>query len=104
MRAPGQIAEEIAATADRLRALQAEMIDARLAQKARVLDLFAAGASLGEIARATGLTKSAAQGILFRAGLTFSGRDALRAGLDTNLRTALRHRTPAAEMTAGSAR
>lgn len=97
MRAPQEIATEIAATAKRMQALQAELIDARLAERDTICRLFCQGMHWNEIAELLGTTPAAVQGVLYRNGLTLKGRYRIAQQLDGNLRAQLRvnHGVPA---------
>ena len=94
MRDLATIDAEIADTARHLQALQIERIDARLAEKDRIVRLFCAGMSPDRIARTMGMTRGAVSGVLYREGMTVRGAHRIARQLDDNLREALRHRAP----------
>jgi len=86
----------------RVQDLQLELIAARLAERDRIVELAAQGKTIQEIARTMGMSRGAAQGILWRAGKSISGKTRMRRPrtvdlarmLDANLSEALRHRAP----------
>lgn len=110
MRSSRLIALDVIAARKRVQALQIELIEARMAERDLIVNLAGQGKSLREIAKAAGMSPSAVQGIIWRAGKSISGKTRMRrprtvdlgAMLDAKLSTALRHRAP--EQLTGGAR
>ncbi len=102
MRSSRAIALDLLVARKRVQELQFELAEARLAERDRIVELAAQGKTIQEIARTMGMSRGAAQGILFRAGRTISGKRRMRrprtidisAMLDAKLSLALRHRAP----------
>lgn len=98
------IALDLLIARKRVQALAVQLVEARMDERDRIVELAAQGHTLKEIARAMGMSRGATQGILFRAGKSLSGKrrvrtprvraSALSAMLDANLSAALRHRAP----------
>lgn len=98
MRSSRTVAAEIAATEKRVQALQAEYIDARLAERDTIVRLFQQHWNFYAIAAFMGMTKAAVQGVLYREGMTVRGRHLIASKLDDQLRSRLRrHQEQAAE-------
>lgn len=108
-RNPRLVSLDLVAARKAVQALELELIEARMAERDCIVNLAKQGRSMDDIASALGISRSAAQGVLWRAGRTISGRSRARvtrtvdlAGmLDAKLSLALRHRAP--EQAAGRA-
>lgn len=105
MRSSRLIALDLIAARKRVQVLQLELIEARMAERDLIVNLAEQGKSPREIAKAVGMSPSAAQGIIWRAGRSISGKTRMRrprtvdlgAMLDAKLLAALRHRAPQAQ-------
>jgi len=110
MRSSRAIALDILVARKRLQDLGVELIEARLAERDRIVELAAKGRPLKEIARTMGMSLGATQGMLRRAGLSLSGKTRMRrprtvdlgAMLDAKLSLALRHRVPEQQLAGGA--
>ncbi len=110
MRSSRLVSLDILVARKHLQELGVELIEARLAERDRIVDLFGQGKTLLEIARTVGMSRGAVQGILWRAGKSFSGKRRVRvsrslnlgAMLDANLSAALRHRAPEQQLADGA--
>lgn len=109
MRSSRLVSLDLLVARKRVRDLGVELIEARLAERDRIVEMAGQGKTLKEIARTMGVTYAAAQGVLHRAEQPISGKRRVRisrgldiAGmLDAKLLLALRHRAP--ERVAGGA-